>query len=351
MAFVFANNKGGSGKTTTSVLFAHTLASNFPDKKVVYVDCSLYADGSSIIRGGVERGYAADRSPPGGDGDSSVADSSCSLLRLVGSAKQFAAKREAQGSWRPNTQWRLLSAAAGTERVSGVFDPVPHLVNVKEDDGHDSLPSNLFVLAGGVGIADRDISDGWECAAKAMVGWRDSQSGKGYVLVIDTDHDLTTPYAKFALCLGKTLVVPTSPDPGDVERMFAPVHGLFAVLDMLAQHNFPIPSKSKYIMNRIRPVKYTPGDPQTPFEVGKADTDELRSRTERIHKYLFSPSSGDGGDVTIDTFFTDDVVLIPALPPAVLTLVKTTGVMFRHAAEVTKTRNAHDACVAVLLKL
>lgn len=54
-SFVFANNKGGSGKTFTLFQVVNQVALAHPDCKVLVIDFSVHSDSSCLLMGGSRR--------------------------------------------------------------------------------------------------------------------------------------------------------------------------------------------------------------------------------------------------------------------------------------------------------
>ena len=335
MSIVYSSNKGGSSKSTISVLHAIAAAAANPERTVIFWDCSLYGDATTQLLGGFEpvpfvtdEGQSVQRAR----GIANAHAASCTGSMLIRAAGAHALLLEAQGSWVPNSQWRLISTLSGQRRVAA-FDPMPFILNVVESGGDKSLPPNLFLVPGGPSLEDPGLP--WEAASKTF---QDALKGMtldgSHLIIFDTDHDLGAPNARFALSLGESIHVPIKTDAADLERLFADNHGLFPVLRDMRERGFPTGVVSRLIFTQLKSSKYEQvelelgGQHATPsaFDVSATDLADVRARLDRLRQYVLTEAPATLADGTLDT---DGVVLVPLLPPSVLKPIKNNGVNYQ----------------------
>lgn len=205
--FLFANNKGGVGKSTLSTNFAAALALADPEREVLYVDLTFTKSTSQMLLGDA---------PP---------RSFAGLL-----AEFYKSKRTRDG-----VLWSValaFVAAAVAMQLSGprtgaavVLAFVAYLyymvkcvlfrrVDPSRHAAQSSLAPNLKVLSGGESLARfANAPFPWQMALKE---WH--VANRATRVVIDIDNVLDD-FARFGLALASRVIVPMTLSPMDFERL------------------------------------------------------------------------------------------------------------------------------------
>ncbi|GJD07293.1 hypothetical protein Gasu2_16600 [Galdieria sulphuraria] len=194
---VFANHKGGCGKT---VLLFHTAcqyAKQHPQQKVCVMDMTVIGDISRLLLGG------------------DVYESK-NLNGLDEVAEKY------------STTFLLEAAAQGNNSSSGNIEVGNYMLQVSEINSH--IPSNLFLTVGG-GSKEQIVFD--EDKKERIIGTlkeslhKDSDSWKVF---LDTDGDLTfSCYTQIALCFADKVVIPLMPSYIDFRRVSSFLEEFYAL--------------------------------------------------------------------------------------------------------------------------
>uniref|UniRef100_A0A7S0WTS4 AAA domain-containing protein n=1 Tax=Pyramimonas obovata TaxID=1411642 RepID=A0A7S0WTS4_9CHLO len=236
-SIVFANNKGGSGKTFLLFQLACETARANPDRKVLVLDFSLYSDTSGLFMGGLHREKPLDPTI----GLNNTVNKTTPETRAEGLVKALIAAGDQAGA--PSTSGHLFGAWFAPKKVAQDVDLSrfyiqPNTVNPR-------VPSNLYLVASAsdeswgsqhtgnplVNGMDIDIpfwarqhSTEWVPAAQQLNRAIANLPGE-WVVFADTDHLASSPLTKLALGAMDRTVVPLSLDQGDFSRLFHDVTG------------------------------------------------------------------------------------------------------------------------------
>eukprot|EP00658_Telonema_sp_P-2_P071573 TRINITY_DN60815_c0_g1_i2.p1 TRINITY_DN60815_c0_g1~~TRINITY_DN60815_c0_g1_i2.p1 ORF type:complete len:389 (-),score=83.68 TRINITY_DN60815_c0_g1_i2:243-1409(-) len=256
-SIVFANNKGGSGKTFTLVQAAAELARADPDLHVLVIDLSLYSDTSGLLMGGLRR-------------ESILA----ATHGLEATLKHTTLDNRVEGLLRD-----LLSLATEQPSESGVLgslfgarrhvpprlDLSQYMVQPSQCNSH--IPENLRLIASAAQQSWHPDAMGhhvqgdwwttggneWQQAASALRAAIKQLPGE-WVVLMDTDHLTASPLSKLALGCADQTVVPLSLDEGDFRRMYEDPTGnalLTDVMEPMAQRGVLTAPISKFVFTKI----------------------------------------------------------------------------------------------------
>jgi hypothetical protein len=209
-SFVFANTRGGCGKTSLCFQAACTYAAGHPDINVVVLDATLIGDTSTFFLGGTSIA-------PEGDGltvstglwyaEKLQQRNLGTFTSLVDAAVHNPARQGWMGS--------LFSRGGKALDLDNKFAQVHHL--------NPDIPQNLFLACGGqapsaqlsVQLADA----GARKRATETLRKGFEQDSERWCIFADTDGDMHfTPYTKLCLALCRKIVVPYETNAQDVLR-------------------------------------------------------------------------------------------------------------------------------------
>jgi len=205
--YTFANQKGGVGKTATTMLIAKRMAERHPDANVLVIDCSVFGDITGLML-----------SDPEGDPPAKAAE----LIRVgksvEGKRGACAQALRAHSSWLPwLTSW-----------ISGGFKIRNHMANINSLGGDcERAPPNLFLMTNQM---DEDMEfDESELSGKALsvvaqtiranLAKKARDDGKKWIVLVDTDGGTKHTLTQLALCLADYIVVPTDADVKVIKRI------------------------------------------------------------------------------------------------------------------------------------
>ena len=181
--FTFANNKGGSGKSTMLFQLACAYAQARPEESVLVIDLSLYSDVSTLLMGGTHREQIL------------AACAGEEALVQVASSPD----RRAEG---------LL---ASLERDAGA-DVLDYAVAPCETN--PKVPANLKLVASCEKLPDVEGTY-YRVASKLRQSL--ARLGEGWTVFIDTDHLAASGIGKLAMCAATKILVPLSTDDPRLE--------------------------------------------------------------------------------------------------------------------------------------
>eukprot|EP00466_Bigelowiella_natans_P009268 jgi/Bigna1/137272/aug1.38_g11980 len=228
-SFVFANNKGGVGKSTLLFNLVTEYAWKHPEVNVLVVDLSLYADSSTLLLGGT---------------------------------------RKKSHNW--SSDWYCKVAKSLL-----VQDAVLRFRKAISEKSWESACSNINILCYALRksmeaeICDPDL--GYSPEDKAQGRYRQ------WAIFFDTDHEIHTPYATLAL--------------GSAERLLVPL-SLDEVLERLDNEGFLKAKIDRFVFNRVKSVNNEPfKDPKTggrlTFHPAQLDLQEMKVIVKDLHsRYL-----------------------------------------------------------------
>eukprot|EP00871_Galdieria_phlegrea_P004809 jgi/Galph1/5329/GphlegSOOS_G3982.1 len=208
-ADVFANHKGGCGKT---VLLFHTAcqyARQHPEQSVCVMDMTVIGDASRLLLGGDV--YESKNM----DGLEQLAEEFSTSYLLAAAAEGTMKPSPSTSSKKKESSFYLHSPPpAGNHSASGSVQVEKYMLNVAKVNSH--IPSNLFLTIGG-GSREQNVYDD-QTQKKIVCNLRESfnqlsESWKAH-------GDLTfSCYTKIALCLGDRVVIPLIPSYIDFRRI------------------------------------------------------------------------------------------------------------------------------------
>jgi len=292
-SFVFANNKGGVGKSTILFNLVTEYAKRHPEVNVLVIDLSLYSDSSTLLLGGtrkedgIQRGrLMMQRIPP-----------RCKASGLIGALLQFAREKRLKSSWWPNRQWFRKHS----------FDFAKHTIPLQDPRFHPTAPPNLFLSAGGPDLREAIGTENWEDACYALrqsmtaslLDPKDPRGEKGgvmglrqWVIFFDTDHEIHTPYATLALGCAERMILPLSLDENDYDRLFVGEIALFPILEEMQHHGTLRAKIDRLVFNRMLPHQNAPyvdegTGGRLPFTPVQSEFAQMKSIAKDLHgRYL-----------------------------------------------------------------
>ncbi|GJQ09480.1 hypothetical protein GpartN1_g1271.t1 [Galdieria partita] len=210
---VFANHKGGCGKT---VLLFHTAcqyAKHHPQERVFVMDMTVIGDISRLLLGGDV--YESKNL----NGLEELAEKYSTSILLEEAAQGVAKPSSSANSKKRESSFYLHSPPPkGSSANAGNIEPEKYMLQVSEINTY--IPSNLFLTVGGGSkeqlVFDEDGKERIVATLKDSLH-KDSISWKVF---IDTDGDLTfSGYTQIALCFADKVVIPLMPSYIDFRRV------------------------------------------------------------------------------------------------------------------------------------
>ena len=254
--FTFANNKGGSGKSTMLFQLACAYAQARPEESVLVIDLSLYSDVSTLLMGGTHREQI-----------------------LAACAGEEALVQVASS---PDRRAEGLLASLERDAVADVLDYA-----VTPCETNPKVPANLKLVASCEKLPDVEGTY-YRVASKLRQSL--ARLGKGWTVFIDTDHLAASGIGKLALCAASKILVPLSTDDLDFKRMFYDPtgHSLVEAIKGLREKSQLHGKLHCFLFNRVKPKKneeyesemwrspFTPNKPTTAREDGREPVRVLR---------------------------------------------------------------------------
>lgn len=303
--YVFANNKGGSGKSTIAFQLAASLAKQRPKTQVLAIDLSLYSDLTTMLCGGTSRPslLAASRGAQTALEGTSKDERVEGLLRALATGKQGGMTDEdAQvsglfGGWNPFSPSKPRANASSGADASGekpidlkrfAVRPVDLLEEV--DKGGDvpwTLPGNLWVCCscGELPLGPQEVPDAVRRLRAAIAALP-----QNWIVVIDTDHLAKAPVSELAFCSASKLVLPLSIDDNDFSRLFIDPTGnaLFDVLEALEgrEPGWLQAKVHKVVFNSILHYQNAPSQNDgvsLPFTPAKACIQQMKNMCDQMY--------------------------------------------------------------------
>mmetsp|Transcript_23903 Transcript_23903/g.38504 ORF Transcript_23903/g.38504 Transcript_23903/m.38504 type:complete len:520 (+) Transcript_23903:86-1645(+) len=293
-SFVFANNKGGVGKSTLLFNLVTEYAWKHPEVNVLVVDLSLYADSSTLLLGGTRKEDGIQR---GRLLLQRIPKKYCAS-GLISALLKFATEARLSKSWWPNRFWFKTQS----------FDFARHCIPLQDNVYLPHAPPNIFLSAGGPELREAISEKNWESACYALrksmeaeicdpdLGYSPEDKAQGryrqWAIFFDTDHEIHTPYATLALGSAERLLVPLSLDENDYDRLFVGDIALFPVLERLDNEGFLKAKIDRFVFNRVKSVNNEPfKDPKTggrlTFHPAQLDLQEMKVIVKDLHsRYL-----------------------------------------------------------------
>lgn len=303
--FVFANNKGGSGKSTIAFQLAASLAKERPNTQVLTIDLSLYSDLTTMLCGGTSRPslLAASRGAQTALEGTTKDERVEGLLRALATGKQGGMSEEDNqvsglfGGWNPFSPSKAKAAAAASaDTIKGEkpIDLTRYAVRPSDlleeiDQGGDkywSLPQNLWVCCscGELPLEPSEVPDAVKRLRSAIAALP-----QNWVVIIDTDHLAKSPVSELAFCCASKLVLPLSIDDNDFSRLFIDPTGnaLFDVLEVLEGREAGwLQSKvHKVVFNNILHYQNAPSQNEgiaLPFTPAKACVQQMKNMADQM---------------------------------------------------------------------
>jgi cellulose biosynthesis protein BcsQ len=228
-SIAFCNNRGGVGKTFMAFQVACEAARARPEKKVLVIDFSVYADISQLLLGGAAKGD--DGAPKG-------------LKEIIRLAPTMDTRIE--GLVRDLEHAMDVDTPSAFASMFGMFankkkaDP-PTTIDltkyaIRPHDANKAIPDNLYLipcagkLSWGKEItstgAENDVplwnrkGDGWVPASRRLSAAVDALPEDFDAVFADTDHLASCVLTKMALAMCDSVVVPASLNTQDYERLF-----------------------------------------------------------------------------------------------------------------------------------
>ena len=246
--YVFANNKGGSGKSTIAFQLAASVAKARPNTQVLTIDLSLYSDLTTMLCGGTSRPslLAASRGAQTALEGTSKDERVEGLLRALATGKQGGMSEEDNqvsglfGGWNPFSPTKRPAPKASDGPLSEppidlrryAVRPSDLVKEAGDASSITSLPSNLWVCCscGELPLEVQEIPDAVKRLRSAI-----SALPQNWIVLIDTDHLAKSPVSELAFCSASKLILPLSIDDNDFSRLFIDPTGnaLFEVLEDL----------------------------------------------------------------------------------------------------------------------
>jgi len=254
--FTFANNKGGSGKSTMLFQLACAYAQARPEESVLVIDLSLYSDVSTLLMGGTHREQIL------------AACAGEEALVQVASSPD----RRAEG---------LL---ASLERDAGA-DVLDYAVTPCETN--PKVPANLKLVASCEKLPDVEGTY-YRVASKLRQSL--ARLGEGWTVFIDTDHLAASGIGKLALCAASKILVPLSTDDLDFKRMFYDPtgHSLVEAIKGLREKSQLHGKLHCFLFNRVKPKKNEEFETEmwrSPFTPNKPTTALLENMAGNLYAY------------------------------------------------------------------
>lgn len=226
MAYVFANNRGGAGKSTLAYQLVSQHAQAHPERQVLLVDFSLQGDASHLMLGGKEV---------------TTKNTAAALLRSLAEEKRSLASRFAGLLIR--TEERKPMEASDVA------------VSVVELHPESTQPSNLWLCPSTPDLVEAalELSTGAEFKAAALELRRRISQRAGLDVFFDTDAELMerSP-SMLALSAADRLLLPLSTSQNDFRRIVSdPRNALFSALRELEKRELPHARIDRVIFNRV----------------------------------------------------------------------------------------------------
>jgi len=240
--YVFANNRGGLGKSTAVFQCAAAHAAAHPGGKTLVLDLSVHGDASTLLLGGTRE--------PSETVEGARTRGTQALLSLP-------EERTAGGLLRAIAE-RQRSAGSIAGKVTGFFtgskavDVSQHCVRVAELTDSE-VPENLYLCAGGKCLMGSVNEEGWVAAA-AEAREALQQLGEGWSVFVDSDAELAERVpSRVALAVADRMVLLLSASWNDYCRTLDdPINGLFGVLTSMEQQNLPTPKITMVLFNHVK---------------------------------------------------------------------------------------------------
>jgi len=303
--YVFANNKGGSGKSTIAFQLAASLAKKRPETQVLAIDFSLYSDLTTMLCGGTSRPslLAASRGAQTALEGTSKDERVEGLLRALATGKQGGMSDEDSqvsglfGGWNPFSPSKPRANQSGTADTKAEapidlrrFAVRPSDLLNEIDQGGDvqwDLPSNLWVCCscGELPLEPQEVPDAVRRLRAAI-----SALPQNWVVMIDTDHLAKAPVSELAFCAATKLILPLSIDDNDFSRLFIDPTGnaLFDVLETLEGREAGwLQSKvHKVVFNSVLHYQNQPSQNEgimLPFTPAKACIQQMKNMADQMY--------------------------------------------------------------------
>jgi len=244
-SFSFCNNKGGVGKTFMSFQTACEAARARPDKSVLVVDFSLYADITALLLGGSSR--AMHLAPMEGlkvSVELTTPDTRVEgLIRDLESAMDVEEEPAAKASG--SIFGVFFDPKADAKAAGGsVVDLQKYML--RPADKNPAIPGNLYLIpsagmeswggntTGGqeVPLWARTGDEWWPCAQRLRRAV-DALPETFDAVFFDTDHLAACVLTKLALASAQSVILPLSFDDGDFNRLFQDVTGNALLSDVM----------------------------------------------------------------------------------------------------------------------
>jgi hypothetical protein len=303
--YVFANNKGGSGKSTIAYQLAASVAKARPNTQVLTIDLSLYSDLTTMLCGGTSRPslLAASRGAQTTLEGTSKDERVEGLLRALATGKQGGMTEEDSqvsglfGGWNPFSPSKRPAPRTSDVGVAGeppidlrryAVRPSDLLKEVDQPGGSVTwnLPSNLWVCCscGELPLEDSEVAD-------AVVRLRAAISAlpQNWIVLIDTDHLAKSPVSELAFCSASKLILPLSIDDNDFSRLFIDPTGnaLFEVLEDLEgrEAGWLQAKVHKVVFNSVLHYQNQPSQNEgldLPFTPAKACVQQMKNMADQM---------------------------------------------------------------------
>uniref|UniRef100_A0A7S2Z796 CobQ/CobB/MinD/ParA nucleotide binding domain-containing protein n=1 Tax=Chloropicon laureae TaxID=464258 RepID=A0A7S2Z796_9CHLO len=300
--YVFANNKGGSGKSTIAFQLAANLAKSRPNTQVLTIDLSLYSDLTTMLCGGTSRPtlLAASRGAQTALEGTSKDERVEGLLRALATGKQGGMSEEDSrvsglfGGWNPFSPTKKPSPHVENEmKGEKPIDLRRYAVRPKDlleevaGGAKYSLPSNLWVCCscGELPLEPSEVPDAVKRLRAALAALP-----QNWIVIIDTDHLAKSPVSELAFCSTEKLILPLSIDDNDFSRLFIDPTGnaLFEVLEVLesVEPGWLQSKVHKVVFNSVLHYQNQPSSNDgitLPFTPAKACIQQMKNMADQMH--------------------------------------------------------------------
>jgi len=282
-SFTFGCNKGGVGKSTLIFQFAPAFAQSNPDVNVLVLDLTLTGNTSTMIITHDQMLAVKDQCQR--------ADLRVRASDMLESLRDFAVHAKNRSSWLPNRAWFSKNK----------FDFADHALRVCEHAS--SSPDNLFLSVGSYDIRQAVEYDNWSDMVEAWQRTGRSEvdpDSKPWVIFFDTDQNVASPHAQFALRVSRKLVVPVGLSEMDFERCFEQDEiepGVFHMLRLLHEEasksgrSDPPCRLHQLIFNRVNKRtndEVESGGISSPFTPTKEDLAQCGSLADRLYELVLN---------------------------------------------------------------
>ena len=245
-SYVFANNRGGVGKSTLAFQATSQYALDNPGKSVLLVDLSHQADASALMLGGCQEPT-----------EHTQGARTRGMQRIVGSPPEKRAaglvravlEQEQAG---PGIAGRFASLRSGQPPPRPPLAVADHALKVAEYHPDGGQPANLWLAPGGPDLKQAVTADNWARAAAALKAALAAAPGD-WVIFYDSDAEIQErPATRLALAAAEAIIMPLSASWNDYRRVLDdPDNSLFEALKQMEAAGQAAAKIDRVVFNRI----------------------------------------------------------------------------------------------------